>query len=104
MSNLTERKNAPRQGVKAVPKPGGKFVGAMQRLAQKRSKSRSVAPLQVGNMLTKKAALGGSKAKFESGISKPAKSFAPVKATEAQTGLNPEQQGASQKNAQRKGK
>lgn len=66
MSNIIERKNAPRQGTNtAGNSKGGKFVAAMQKLAKKRSASRSKAPLQVGNVLTKKAPQGGS-AKFTS--------------------------------------
>lgn len=104
MSNIIERKNAPRQGSNASQKVGGKFVATMRKLAQKRSKSRSKNPLQVGNVLTKKAPRGGT-VPFGSKIDKPeGKSFRPVQATEAQTGLNPEQQGASQRKAQKRGK
>lgn len=70
---------------------GGKFVGAMKRLAQLRSKSRSKAPLQVGNVLTKKAPMAG-KAPFGSRIVKPeGKQFATLQSTEGQNALNSEQ-------------
>lgn len=100
--NIIERKNAPRQGSNsAVDTKGGKFVGAMKRLAELRSSTRSKNPLQVGNVLTKKAPMGGN-VKFGSKVDTPeGKSSTPVKATEGQTALNPKQQGASSKNAQK---
>src|SRR6266404_8044687 len=101
MANIIERKNASRQGTNAAPKPGGKFVVAMRKLAQKRSASRWVNPLQVGNVLTKKAPMKGA-GSFGSKIDKPeGKQFANVNATEGQTALDDKQQGASNKNAQR---
>lgn len=102
MANIIERKNAPRQGKNAaIDSKGGKFVGAMRKLAQKRSASRSIAPLQVGNVLTKKAPMKGT-GSFGSKIDKPeGNQFAPVNATEGQTALNDKQQGASNKKAQK---
>ena len=91
MSNIIERKNAPRQGKNASPKPGGKFVAAMSKLAKKHSANRSKSPIQVGNVLTKKAPQGGP-AKFtsnQSGIEKPGVNFK----LKDQIGLNPEQPG-----------
>lgn len=79
---------------KTMNSKGGKFVDTMRKLAQKRSKSRSKNPLQIGNVLTKKA-LPSGKAEFESGITKPeGKQFAPVSASKGQSALNPKQQGA----------
>ena len=94
MSNIIERKNAPRQGsnLKGNPTKGGKFVGAMRKLAQKRSASRSKAPLQVGNVLTKKAPQGGS-AKFTSNKKGLGDKGLLVQPTEAQEALNEDQQG-----------
>lgn len=93
--NIIERKNAPRQGVKATnDTKGGKFVGAMRKLAKKRSKSRSKNHLQVGNVLTKKAPMAGT-VKFGSSIVKPeGKQYAPIQASPGQSSLNPEQPGA----------
>ena len=79
---------------------GGKFVKAMQSLAKKRSQSRSKNPLQVGNVLTKKAPMGGP-GNFTSGKAHgDDKAGLTVQASEGQTGLNPKQQGASSKHAQ----
>lgn len=88
-------------GSNATTKSGkGHFVGAMQRLAKLRQSSRSEAPLQQGNVLTKKAPQGGT-APFKSGINKPEGGGIKVQSTEAQTALNLKQQGPSSKNAQR---
>lgn len=84
-----------------VSSKGGKFVSAMQRLAKKRSASRSKAPLQVGNVLTKKAPMGGP-GKFTSGKAHGDDDAGlTVQSSEGQTGLNPKQQGASNKNMQK---
>jgi len=99
--NIIERKSASRQGTNVTMNPkGGKFVGAMRKLAKKRSESRSVNPLQVGNVLTKKAPMKGA-GKFTSGEAHGDDKGLKVQSTEGQTALDPKQQGASSKNMQR---
>jgi hypothetical protein len=96
----------PKSNLSGSMKPtGGKFVANMGRLAKLRSESRSKAPLQVGNVLTKKAPMKGA-GSFGSKIDKPeGTQFAPIQATEGQTALDQKQPGASNKNMQRgKGK
>lgn len=90
---------------KSISSKGGKHVSAMQRLAKLRSTERSKSPLQVGNVLTKKAPMGG-KVPFGSKIDEPdGDEGCEVEASEGQTALNPKQKGASSKNAQKgKGK
>ena len=70
---------------------GGKFVKAMQSLAKKRSASRSKNPLQIGNVLTKKA-LPKGKATFDSGIAR-GDDNAGITAKPVKDNLNPGQQG-----------
>jgi hypothetical protein len=96
---------ASRQGTNAETKSGrGHFAGAMLKLAKLRQPSRSVNPLQQGNVLTKQAPMGGM-ANFDSNVNAPeGNATAPVKATEGQTALNPKQRGASSKNMQRDGR
>lgn len=74
----------------------GKFVSAMGRLAKLRSKSRSKNPLQVGNVLTKKAPMGGM-AKFTSSLKGIKDPGLTVQASSGQSALNPKQQGARMK-------
>jgi len=62
------------------------FVGAMQKLAKKRSASRSRNPLQIGNVLTKKAPMGGT-ANFDSNIDTPEGQGIPAKSPKQN--LNP---------------
>jgi len=69
------------------------FVGVMQRLAKKRSASRSRNPLQVGNVLTKKAPMGAAPV-GNSNIDKPEGQGLTIQPTKGQLGLNPKQQGA----------
>src|ERR1700694_1135643 len=100
-NGIISRFNASKQGTNKTPSAkGGSFVSAMSRLAKLRSKSRSKNPLQVGNVLTKKAPMEG-KGSFGSSINKPEGHNAGVNATEGQTALNSKQQGASNKNAQK---
>lgn len=77
---------------KQMNSKGGKFVANMRKLAQKRSASRSVAPLQVGNVLTKKALPKGT-ADYDSDIDTP-EGQGKVSVSEGQAALNPKQQGA----------
>lgn len=100
--NIIERKSASRKGTKAaVSSKGGKFQESMKRLAKLRSASRSKSPLQVGNVLTKKAFPSGT-ASFGSKVTNTGdKSATPVQATEGQTALNPNQPGKSNKNMQK---
>lgn len=74
---------------------GGKFVDTMRKLAKKRSASRSVAPLQVGNVLTKKALPKGT-ANYDSDIDTP-EGQGSVSVSPGQAALNPKQQGVSKK-------
>lgn len=95
MANIIERKSAPRQGVKVTQKTGGKFVAAMRNLAKKRSASRSKSPLQVGNVLTKKA-LPKGKATFDSKLAHGDDKVG-LTANPEKDNLNPGQQGGSNK-------
>lgn len=72
---------------------GGKFVGTMQKLAKLRSKSRSTTPLQVGNVLTKKALPKGT-ANYDSDIDTP-EGQGSVNVSKGQAALNPKQQGVN---------
>lgn len=76
---------------KQMNSKGGKFVANLGRLAKKRSASRSVAPLQVGNVLTKKALPKGT-ADYDSDIDTP-EGKGKVSVSEGQAALNPKQQG-----------
>lgn len=76
---------------KTLSSKGGKFVANMRKLAQKRSASRSTAPLQIGNVLTKKALPKGT-ADYDSDIDTP-EGQGSVKVSPGQAALNPKQQG-----------
>ena len=74
---------------------GGKFVETMRKLAKKRSASRSKAPLQVGNVLTKKAFPKG-KATFDSKLAHGDDKAGIIASPEKDT-LNDQQQGGAGK-------
>lgn len=79
---------------KSLSSKGGKHVSAMQKLAKLRSTERSKSPLQVGNVLTKKAPMGGS-VNFDSEIDTPdGHSAVPLQPTKGQSALNPFQPGS----------
>jgi hypothetical protein len=101
MPNDVIQRMSKNAGSNSTMKSGkGHFAGAMHRLAKLRSSSRSVNPLQVGNVLTKHAPQGGT-ANFDSKIDKPEGEGRKVQSTEGQTALDPKQQGPSNKHMQR---
>lgn len=87
MVNVIERKTAKSVTPGKLDSKGGKFARSMSRLAKLRSKSRSKNPLQVGNVLTKKAPMKGTVA-FTSKAPKSDK----MDTTKGQLALNPKQQ------------
>lgn len=95
--NIIERKNAPKQGKNSATKSSkGHFAAGLQKLAKLRS-----GKLQHGNVLTKKAPMGGT-APAKSGLT--GGPGLTIQATEAQSALNPQQPGKSSKNAQKTGR
>ena len=87
---------AARQGSDSATKSGkGHFAGAMMRLAKLRTDT-----LQQGNVLTKKAPMGGA-ANFDSDVDEPEGQGRIAQSSEGQTALNPKQQGPSSKHMQR---
>ena len=90
MVNVIERKTAKSVTPGKLDSKGGKFAKSMSRLAKLRSKSRSKNPLQVGNVLTKKAPMKGG-ATYGSKVNKPEGSGI-LNTSKGQLALNPEQQ------------
>jgi len=96
-SGVMERKTAPAPASGNMKTGKGHFAAAAQRIAKKRSGN-----LQTG--VPKHAPVGTNGQVGRSGIAKQLDSGLKVQASEAQTALNPKQQGATNKKSQKDGR